>query len=222
MKMKKYIWILCTALLLVIVLVAVMANRPPQLDLDTEEESVPAFGEDTESKDTDETKDTEEKTEKDFRFTVSPANAYLGKELYSSALNSEKMSEDKIMHLPIFKMETVGELAAFQNAFGNSLSEGSVREGFPAFETVTKKYDAAFFEKNTLFVIYVTPDSGSYRYGVKDVLSHGPNLTVYAEQTNNPTAVTMDLVGWLISVEMPKTATADKTDFDATLTRPQR
>jgi len=220
--MKKNIWILIAALVLVIVLIAVMATRPPQLELDTEEESVPAFGEESESKDTAEINDTEEKTEKDFLFTVSPANAYLGKELYNAALNAEKMNEDGVQHLPVFKMETLGELAAFQNAFGNSLSRGSARDGFPAFETVTKKYDAPFFEKNTLFVIYVTPDSGSYRYGVKDVLSDGPNLTVAAEQTNNPTAVTMDLVGWLISVEMPKTDTADKTVFDATLTRPQR
>ena len=220
--MKKYIWIIGAVLIVIAILAVVMATRPPQLDLDTEEESVPAFGEEIESKDTAENEDTEEKNEKDFRFTVSPANAYLGKELYSSALNSEKMSEDKIMHLPIFKMENVGELAAFQNAFGNSLSEGSARDGFPAFGTVTKKYDAAFFGKNTLFIVYVTPDSGSYRYGVKNVLSDGPNLTVAAEQTNNPTAVTMDLVGWLISVEMPKNATADKKEFDATLTRPKR
>lgn len=218
MKMKKYIYISGALLVLAVILVVFLANRPPQLELETEEDSVPAFGETEEIKATEEKR---EETEKDFSFAVSPANPYFGKELYSSALNSAKMNEDKIMHLPIFKMETIGELAEFQTSFGNSLSRGSDRTDFLSFEAVTQKYDEAFFEKNTLLVVYVTPDSGSYRYGVKDVLSDGESLLVAAEQTNKPTAVTMDLVGWLISVEMPKTATAGKTSFDATLTRPQ-
>ncbi len=221
--MKKYIYVSGALLVLAVILVVFLANRSPQLELETEEDSVPAFGETEETK-SEETKATEDKSEsgeKGFAFTVSPANPYFGKELYSSALNSAKMSEDKMMHLPIFKMETVGELAAFQTSFGNSLSRGSDREDFLSFEAVTKKYDEAFFEKNTLLVVYVTPDSGSYRYGVKDILSDGESLLVAVEQTNKPTAVTMDLVGWLISVEMPKTATAEKNTFDATLTRPQ-
>lgn len=219
--MKKYALIIGAVLLVAIILAVVMANRPPQLELKTEEDSVPAFGEVTETEETEEIKDTDT-NEKDFRFTVSPANTYFGKELYNSALNAEKMNEDNVQHLPIFKMESTGELAAFQNAFGNSLSRGSDRAEFPSFENVTEKYNEDFFKDHTLFVIYVTPDSGSYRYGVADVVTEGESLTVLTEQTNRPTAVTMDLVGWLISVEMPKTATAGKTAFDATLTRPQR
>ncbi len=217
--MKKYVWILGAVLLFTIILVVLMANRPPQLELKTEEDSIPVFGETTETKETEENKTTETE-EKDFLFTVSPANTYFGNELYTASLNSSKMSEDKLQHLPIFKMESTGDLAAFQNAFGNSLSRGSERAEFPSFETVVKKYNEDFFKENTLFVIYVTPDSGSYRYGIRDVSTDGEVLTVFAEQINRPTAVTMDLVGWLISVEMPKATTAGKTAFDATLTRP--
>ena len=80
--------------------------------------------------------------------------------------------------------------------------------------------DDAFFEENALLVVYVTPDSGSYRYGVKELLTSETALTVSVHQTNRPQAVTMDLVGWLVSVEIPKKDLAGMDTFDAILTRP--
>lgn len=207
---KNRVWIALLVILTGSILFAVFFRFPPQLEMERAED-LPVFGEQTETK-------TESEEE---NFFVSPANSYFGKELYEAALNSEKTDEDGVQHLPVFKMETKGELDAFRASFGDSLArEGEEGKG-PGFSEVVKRYDDAFFEKNALFIVYVTPDSGSYRYGVEKIVSEGEELSVSVVQTNRPQAVTMDLVGWLITVEEEKDVLAGKNSFDATLTRPK-
>ena len=99
-------------------------KQSPKLELETEtetatEDSVPAFGEQTETED----KKTEEnKTEGNkVSFTASPANPYFGTELYAAALNTQKMQEGKLQHLPVFKMESREEMNSFYTSFGQSL-----------------------------------------------------------------------------------------------------
>ena len=77
--------------------------------------------------------------------------------------------------------------------------------------------DRAFFEENTLMLVYVTAYSGSYRFGVNSVSLDGGSFCIYVEQTNDPEVGTQDMAGWFITVAVPDSTVAGCTGFDAVL-----
>ena len=114
------------------------------------------------------------------------------------------MYESKILHLPIFKFESLEEMERFENAVGDKLS-------------VDIGYEEAFFEENAVLMVYVGANSGSYRYDVSSVVRFEDMLCVHVEQTNEPSEVTDDLAGWFIMVGVAKDDIAGCTEFDADL-----
>ena len=89
--------------------------------------------------------------------------------------------------------------------------------GFPSFDSITASMDDNFFERKTLFLVYVSANSGSLRFGVNSIYNDGENLCIHIEQTNNPDAVTMDMAGWFITVAMDKSVVENCKNFDADL-----
>ena len=133
--------------------------------------------------------------------TVSRVGYIEGYEIWLGALNKETFYESKVAHLPIFKFDTLAEFESF---------EGAVNEN-------TAKYDEAFFEDNSLLLVYVAASSGSYRYGVSGVYCNEGVLCVHIEQTNSPKIVTDDMAGWFITVAVPDALIENVTVFDADL-----
>ena len=156
----------------------------------------------------------------ELSVTVSRVNYCMGDERYLPALNADKLSISSVQHLPIFKFETADEFRRFQNDYRDMFSM-DVRHGdSPSFTEVTRSMDAAHFEDHTLLVVYVPANSGSYRFGVRDVYADDGQLCVHVEQTNHPEAVTMDMAGWFVTVSLDKGYTATVTSFDADLNNP--
>lgn len=145
------------------------------------------------------------------------ANHYAGKQLYVTALNADTMYISSVQHLPIHKMETLGELEQFKQNFGGALTMDQGYNEVPSFHQVTAEMDDAFFEEYTLLVIFVPATSGSLRFGVHSIYKDDSSICVHVEQTNNPEVVTMDLAGWFLTVPLAKTTTVGITTFDADL-----
>ncbi|MBR2387144.1 MAG: hypothetical protein IKB02_00085 [Clostridia bacterium] len=139
--------------------------------------------------------------EKNFESTVSYVGYIEGYEIWLGALNKETFYESKVRHLPIFKFDTLAEFEGF---------EGAVNEN-------TAKYDEAFFEDNSLLLVYVAASSGSYRYDLHSVYRNENALCVHIEQTNSPEIATDDMAGWFITVAVPDTFLEGCTVFDADL-----
>ena len=150
-----------------------------------------------------------------FDITVSYANWGGLNEIYSKALNIDKMAISSVRHLPIYKFDTLAELKQFKNDVKDVLSIDAGYDEMPSFNESTTKYDENFFAENTLMLVYVEATSGSYRYGVDSVYHANSNFYIHVKQTNNPEIHTDDMSGWFITVAVPDSMVADCTTFDA-------
>ena len=155
-----------------------------------------------------------------FDITVSYANWGDLDEIYSNALNIDKIDTnefDNINHLPIYKFDTLAELEQFKNDVKDVLSIEQGYDEVPSFNESTAKYDESFFAENTLMLVYVEATSGSYRYGVDSIYHADGNFCIHIKQTNNPEIHSDDMSGWFITVAVPDSMVADCTIFDADL-----
>ena len=152
-----------------------------------------------------------------FDITVSYANWGDLTEIYAKALNTEKMAISSVMHLPIYKFNTLEELDQFKNDIKDTLSIDQRYDEIPSFNESTAKYDENFFAENTLMLVYVESGSGSDRYGVDSVYHADGNFRIHIKQTNRPEIGTCDMAGWFITVAVPDSMVADCIVFDAEL-----
>ena len=152
-----------------------------------------------------------------FDITVSYANWGELTEIYAKALNTEKMTMSSVIHLPIYKFDTLAELEQFKNDVKDVLSIEQGYDEVPSFNESTAKYDESFFAENTLMLVYVEATSGSYRYGVDSIYHADGNFCIHIKQTNNSEIHSDDMSGWFITVAVPDSMVADCTIFDADL-----
>ena len=155
--------------------------------------------------------------EEAFEIAVSYANWTEESEIYFGALNKEKMVISSVQHLPIYKFNTLKELEQFKLAFGEVLTMDRGYDEVPSFNDITTNYDETFFDENTLLLVYVGANSGTYRFGVSSVFCAENSFCIHIEQTNNPEVVTDDMAGWFITVAVPDSMVENCTEFDADL-----
>lgn len=139
-------------------------------------------------------------------------------EFYFGALNRDKLSISSVKHLPIYKFDSLLELEQFKSNYADEFQFGQTYDEFQSFLDITKKFDEEYFNTYSLFIIYVSANSGSYRYAIDEVISQDESYTVYVKQANNPEQVTDDMAGWFIMLTAQKSAIKDCTDFDAQMT----
>ena len=154
-----------------------------------------------------------------FDMTVSYANWGALNDLYFHALNMDKMVISSVRHLPLYKFDTLAELQQFKDNVKDTLTIDCGYDEVPSFHDATADYDSAFFQKNTLLLVYVEASSGSYRYGVDSVYHADGNFCVHVTQTNHPEVVTDDMAGWFITVAVPDSVAETCTTFDADFSR---
>ena len=155
--------------------------------------------------------------EEAFDIAISYANWAEASEVYFGALNKDKMAISSVQHLPIYKFDTMEDLEQFKLTFGKVLAMDYGYDEVPSFNDATAKYDKTFFEENTVMLVYVGANSGTYRFGVNSVFCDGDSFCIHVEQTNNPEVVTEDMAGWFVTVAVPDSMVENCTEFDADL-----
>ena len=139
-------------------------------------------------------------------------------EMYTSALNSDKMAISSVWHLPIHKIETMEELENFRKRFSRG-DAGTGLGGFTSFDEWADALDEGFFEENTLLLVYVSASSGSLRYSVSHVALNEDSLCVHVIQhSTKGRPGTDDLASWFAAVSMEKSFLENCEFFDADLT----
>ena len=151
-----------------------------------------------------------------YGYDITVSYAGVRTSLAISGLNSDKLSISSVRHLPIYKLDTASDLDGFKQSLGET-TLGDAYDEIPSFNFVTSKYDEAFFDQNTLMIVYVSATSGSYRYGVNNIYFDGTSLCIHVEQTNAPSVLTDDMTGWFITVAIPDALLSECTEFDADL-----
>jgi len=136
--------------------------------------------------------------------------------VFQKALNTMRGTPNTtIDNLPVFKFDTVSDLVQFEQAFASMFSFGTGYDEMPSFQEVKGAFDEAFFEKNTLVLVYVESGSGSYRYGVKDIYCDDSAMLIRVETRNHPMIITADMAGWFLMVTLPDDLMSGILSFDA-------
>ena len=127
------------------------------------------------------------------------------------------MAISSVIHLPIYKFDTLSELEQFKTDVDGILSFNQSYGEVPSFNDVTMKYDEKFFDENTLMLVYVEAGSGSCRFSVDSISQTDGNFCIHIKQTNNPEIHTDDMAGWFITVAVPDSMIDEFISFDADL-----
>ena len=139
--------------------------------------------------------------------------------LYADSLNhAEPYSfSDEILRLPLFKFGSETELNDFRQKFYDDFqSYGESSESWrrdESFVTKIKKYDAAWFENNSLLLLYVKASSSGDRFELDSAAAEDGKLTLYVR--NIQLGSTADMSGWFILVELPHAIAERFSEFDA-------
>lgn len=150
-----------------------------------------------------------------FDIAVSYANWTDSSELFVKTLNIDKMMISSVMHLPIYKFDTLAQLEQFKSDFGDILTMDHGYDEMPAFNDVTSKYDEKFFDENSLMLVYVDSNSGSDRYGVNSVYCADGKFCIHVKKLDSPDVGTCDMAGWFITVAVPNSMIEGCDEFDA-------
>ncbi len=137
-------------------------------------------------------------------------------EIYTRALNTKKMAQSSQKHLPIYRLDTLADVEAFRSTFENDLAFEYGFDEIKSFNDAIEVFeDEAYLKAYSLMVVYVSANSGTYRYGVERIFCNGEQFTVNVEKLNHPELVTTDLAGWYIIVVVPDSMINGCTEFDA-------
>ena len=151
--------------------------------------------------------------------TIAYANWSDDPSIREGALNRDALLGES-GHLPIFKLDTQADLALFKQTYAGVLTMDRGWDDVDSLDEAlsrTQWDQASFYTRNTLLVVYVPTNSSSYRYVVQNVSIFDGAMCVYVTQANNPGAVTDDMSGWFILIEVADAELRDCSSFDAVL-----
>lgn len=122
--------------------------------------------------------------------------------------------------LPIFKLNSQKEIAAFATAFEkvwkleNPNSWNYTFTLDEEFNNITKKYTDEFLADNTLFVVHKHEGSGSYRHAITGLSVDGNSFNVQISK-HIAGGITCDIGDWFIVFSVPNEKIANCTEFNA-------
>lgn len=152
-----------------------------------------------------------------FESTVSYANWSDDSKIYMQALNTDKISINSVQHLPIYKFDTLNDLEQFKKNFGSILTMNHGYDEVPSFNSATQKYDNAFFEENSLLLVYVSASNCTHRFKMQNVGYDNKSFSVHVVETTNAEYVDTAMAGWFITVAVSDNLIKTVTNFDADL-----
>lgn len=117
-------------------------------------------------------------------------------------------------YFPLLKITSKSELESIKAKMDGILN---FVKGSPTFDDITSKYDDAYFEDNTLLLIYAISPSTTAGFSVESVNVQDGKLTVGITEIF-PDAGSSVYCSWLVGVDVPKSVTNDVNTFEAKLT----
>ena len=132
-----------------------------------------------------------------------------------SCLNAEKMAISSVRHLPVYKLDTKDDLDQFREKYRDVFPFEQGYDEVPSFNEATAGYDDNFFAEHTVILAYVTANSGSLRFGIRDIYQDDSLFCLNVMQMNDPEVGTTDMAGWFMFAEIPDADLEGIADFDA-------
>lgn len=147
--------------------------------------------------------------------TLSFANWAEANEIYTNALNSDKLMYKDVPHLPIFKFDTAAELQQFKKDYSEIFTMDGDWDEVPSFNAATARYGDEFFAENTLLLVYVGVDNSTHRFRAQSMEHSDTYLCLHIEETTGAESVDTAMAGWFVTVAVEDTLVKNVTVFDA-------
>ena len=127
------------------------------------------------------------------------------------------LNEKGTSFMPVYKIETVGELADFKTNVSPYFSFSAKKQNTSSFNEVTADCGDMFFSENALLIVYIEASSGTFRYRIPTIEVRDDGvLTVTVERYNDKGECTCDMSGWLAVIEVPKEKLNGVTSYNTT------
>ena len=153
----------------------------------------------------------------EIKTAVAYANWTEDSRVFADCSNAGMMTISSVLHLPVYKLDTLKDLEQFKENFRDILTLDHGYDEVPSFNDITALYDDTFFADHTLVLAYVTAPSGSFRYAIQGISYGGSTFCLDVVQTNDPETHTDDMAGWFVMAEVLDSDIADYILFDAQL-----
>lgn len=152
----------------------------------------------------------------DFKSTVSWAgyNPDGGDILLVNAEITHWSSYSDRSHHSVAEFKTAEGFEKFVKAASDDFQFGSTWDELQSFEQTSSVYNESFFEKNVLYLIYVSDVTTSVRFEVDMVARQGKSMVILVDKLV-PEAHDDLMGGWLIAVEVSKDDLGDTNSVDA-------
>jgi len=150
----------------------------------------------------------------EVKTVVAHAGYVEDERLFRECLNEKMTAMSMEYHLPLFRFTAKAEIENFKTKFSDFAYDYGWDE-VPSFNEATAAYGDDFFAGHSLFMAYVTANSGSYRFALTEVECDSTCFRMNIAQKNFPLGVTEDMRGWFILAEVENKDVANCAEFDA-------
>lgn len=157
-------------------------------------------------------------SEQVYDVALSYANWTEDERIYTNSLNIGGMQTNNLLHLPIYKFDTLNDLEQFKVAFGEILTMDASWDEVPSFNDATQQYDKVFFDEYTLILVYVPADNSTHRFGLSSIGLDDTQCHIHLEETTGAEDVDTAMAGYFLTVALPDRYIAQCRAFDATIT----
>lgn len=117
-------------------------------------------------------------------------------------------------HHSVAAFETAEGFEKFVKATADEFQFGSTWDELPSFEQVSKTYNQSFFEKNVLYLIYLSDVTTSVRFEIDMVARQGKSMVILIDRLT-PEVCDTAMGGWFIAVEVSRDDLGDTNSADA-------
>lgn len=132
------------------------------------------------------------------------------------AVNKLELASSSQLHLPVLKFDTRQALEDFCWKYVN-VATNSGWDEMPPFQTAAAQYDEAFFENNTLLLVYVPCGNCTHRFDVNHVFTGRGAVSIRVNETTGAEVVDEAIACWFITMTIAKSTAEQCTTFDAIL-----
>lgn len=151
-------------------------------------------------------------------FDISSAMSYSmfdENKIKLSAINADKMNDEEVTHLPVFKFDTAEEFNAFLSEFDKEFDSGY--SNADDFREKMKEYDDAYFEDKSVILVYFKTGSSNVSYNVESVYFDGETFCLNFRQSTSGDGGLAVMSSWMTAVGVEKSFTADCSYYDAVI-----
>ncbi len=137
-------------------------------------------------------------------------------DIYRNAVNAKVYTEhmDFSGMLPIHPIHSREQLQSFLEEYDDKLDLFRESEGIPSFFQAQAQFDEAFFQENSLILIYVRPNKGTERFMLSDI-QYTTDKALHFEILRHRGADTEDQTGYLLCIRVDKLFSQDCKSYSA-------